>query len=678
MSDLEKRIVQLSPEKRALLMARLAKKQAETLVQDGIAQRADQYSYPLSFGQQRMWFLDQLEAGSPLYSIPAALRLRGTLDVDALQRSLAEIVRRHEVLRSSYRTERGHPIQLIAPATDDDYGLSIVDLAALYPIEAEAEALRLAMAEAQLPFDLHEGALLRAKLLRLSDTDHVLLLTMHHIVSDGWSVGVLTDELTTLYTAFVQGDSATLPMLPIQYADFAAWQRAQLEGSLRQEQVAYWQNRLSDLPPLELPTDRPRPAVQGSAGAHYTLDLAVEVSSALRELSTQEDATLFMTLLAAFQALLYRYSGQEQFGIGTPLAGRTYPELEPLIGFFVNSLVICADLTGEPDFRTLLRRVRATVLEAMAHQDLPFEMLVESLHVERNLSRTPLFQVMFTLQSLPTRSVDLPGLSLEVLDVETGTAKFDLLLLLTETPQGLQASFEYNADLFDRATIMRMAGHFQQLLLSIVADPERPVSQLMLLTEAEYQQLSVGRSLIVSAPAGFTLHAWFEFQAARTPTAIAVSYRADDGLPGMAVQTATQLTYRELNERANCLAHMLRTMGVGPDQLVALYLERSADMIVAILGVLKAGGAYLPIDLVYPAERIAFMLEDAQPVALITQQTLLSVGEPGQQTGFPAHTLPVIVLDRDGDTIAQQPASNPTSLATPESLAYVIYTSGST
>ncbi|HHH41043.1 MAG TPA: non-ribosomal peptide synthetase, partial [Chloroflexi bacterium] len=522
---------------------------------------------PLSFAQQRLWFLDQLEPGSPFYNIPTAVRLTGPLDVAALERSLNEIVRRHEALRTTFPTVDGRPRQHIAPELT--LPLPVIDLRGLPEAEREAQALRLATEEAQRPFDLAQGPLIRALLLQLDDDDHIALLTMHHIVSDGWSMGILIQEIAVLYDAFAQGRPSPLPELSIQYADFAAWQRKWLRGEVLERQLSYWKERLADLPPLlELPTDRPRPAVQTFRGRTRSFVLPEALSRAIRELGRREGATLFMTLLAAFQALLYRYTGQERFAVGTPIANRNRAEIEGLIGFFVNTLVLRADFSDNPTFRQLLKRVREVALGAYAHQDLPFEMLVDALQPERDLSHTPLFQVMFVLQDTPTGSHRLSHLTLSPVEAETGIAKFDLTLSMAEEGGLLGGMVEYNTDLFDAATIERMIAHFQTLLEGVVADPNRPIAELPLLTEAERQQLLVEwNDTQADYPEDRCVHRLIEAQAERTPDAVAVTFEG------------AHLTYRELNRRANQLAHHLRKLGVGPETLVGICVERSPEMI---------------------------------------------------------------------------------------------------
>jgi amino acid adenylation domain-containing protein len=613
---------------------------------------------PLSYAQQRLWFLDQLEPGSAAYNIPAALRLEGRLDAAALERSLREIVRRHESLRTTFQEVGGEPAQVISP----EAGLSfrVVSLEDLPPAGREAEARRLALEEARRPFDLARGPLLRAALVRLAAESHLALFTLHHIVSDGWSHGVLTRELAVLYAAFSAGLPSPLEELPIQYADYAAWQRGRLSGDELERQLGYWRGRLRDAPALDLPTDRARPAAQSSRGKTLPLTLDTSLSEALKELSRREGATLFMTLLAAFQALLSRHTGQEDLVVGTPVAGRQLLETEGLIGFFVNTLALRTDLSGDPTFRELLARVRETALGAYAHQDVPFERLVEELQPERDLSRAPLFQVMFGLQNTPRETLELPGLRLSAAAPENETAKFDLTLLMHETPRGLASSLNYAADLFNEERAARLVSHFENLLGGIAADPGRRLSALPLLSEGERRAILVGcnhtrreyrRELCV--------HQLFEAQAARTPERDALTFGG------------ARLTYAELNRRADRLAAELRARGVGADGRVAICLRRSFEMIVAVVAVLKAGGAYVPLDPDYPQERLEFMLADAGARVLLTERRLAS--------RLRACGAEVICMGEDPPApSAQAGAIGAARAATPESLAYVIYTSGST
>ena len=613
---------------------------------------------PLSFAQQRLWFIDQLEPGGSVYNFPAAVRLKGPLNVAALKQSLNEIVKRHEALRTTFAIVDGRPVQVIAPLLT--LTVPIVDLRELTETEREAEVQRLASNEAQRPFDLAEGPLVRATVLRLGEDEHIGLLTMHHIVSDGWSTGILIREMAGLYGVFSSDRLASLPELPIQYADFAHWQRDWLQGEVLETQLIYWKQQLLGAPPLlELPADHPRPAMQTFHGAHQSILVPRTVGDGLKALSRQEGVTVFMTLLAAFQVLLHGYTNQDDFVMGTPIANRNRLEVEGLIGFFVNTLVLRADLSGNPTVRELLRRVREVCLGAYAHQDLPFERLVEELHLARDLSRNPLFQVMFVFQNTSLQTVELPGLSLSPVEVDTGTTHFDLTLHIVDTEQGLSVRLAYNTDLFEAGTITRMLGHFGSLLESLAAAPERRLSDLLLLTEVERQQVLVNwNDAKVDRPKDLSIHELFEAQVERTPEAIAV------------VLEERQLTYEELNRRANQLANHLRLLGVGPEVPVGICLKHSLEMVVGLLGILKAGGVYVPLDPAYPKERLAFILEDAEPSVLLTQEPLLG--------GFPELKAKVVCLDSDWKAIAEEDAENPICSTMPENVAYVIYTSGST
>ncbi|MBD2385754.1 non-ribosomal peptide synthetase [Cylindrospermum sp. FACHB-282] len=659
MSDFSKQIGALSPEKRQLLLQRLNQKKEIVGSQTQIKpQSRESNCFPLSFAQERLWFLDQFQPNQPLYNEPTVLRLKGALNVVALVQTLNEILRRHEALRTTFCVLAGQPSQVIAPSLTLD--LPIVDIQSLPPKERETEAQRLATEEAQLPFDLSQGPLVRVTLLKLGATEYLLLWTMHHIVCDGWSFGVIIRELMALYQSFAQGQPSPLPELPIQYADFALWQRQWLQKEVLDAQVSYWKRQLSNGPKLlDLMTDRPRPVVQSYSGARQSLVLSQPLTEALKALSQESKATLFMTLLAAFNTLLYRYSGQDDILVGTTISGRNRLEIEGLIGFFVNTLVMRTNLGGAVSFREILHRVREVSISAYAHQDLPFERLVEELQPERNLSHAPFFQVMFQLQNTPATTLDLPDLSLLLVESNRETARFDLALSMTDTKQGLMGVMEHNTDLFDVATITRMLGHFQTLLEGIVANPDQLISTLPLLTAAEEHQLLVEwNDTQTNYPLDKCIHQLFEEQVVRSPDAIAVVFEDK------------QLTYRELNQRANQLAHHLQQQGVGPEVLVGICVERSLEMVVGILAILKAGGAYLPLDPVYPPERLGFMLEDAQISVLLTQQQLVA--------GLPQHDAKVICLDSDENAIAQASQQNLNNLTTPDNLAYVIYTSGST
>ncbi len=616
---------------------------------------------PLSFGQQRLWFLDQLEPGSPLYNNFAAVLLRGDLDISAMERSLNEIIRRHETMRTVFEEREGQPIQVITPELT--LSLPVIDLGHLPAAGQGARIQELAAEEARTPFDLTKGPLMRITLLRLNDTEHVVFMTMHHIISDGWSLVVFIRELAALYEAFSEGKPSPLPDPLIQYVDYVHWQRDWLRGEVLESQLDYWEAQLARAPALDLPTDRPRPAIQTSKGANQWFELTSSLHRMLEELSRSENTTLFMTLMAALQALLHRYTDQEDISVGTPIANRNRSETEGLIGFLLNTLVIRTDLSGDPTFREFLAQVREVALEAYAHQDLPFEMLVEELQPERDMSRSPLFQVMFDLQDEPLSTLELAGLALEPLQVDNGTAKFDLALSMEQGEDRLGGYLNYNTDLFQHDTITRMLGHFQTLLGGIVENPNRPISELPLLTESEREQLLVEWSRTAMRPKPYrSVPQLFEAQVAKGPDDIAV------------VLDEERLTYEELNRRANQLAHHLRTLGVEPEDIVGLYLERSVEAVVAILAVLKAGGAYLPLDPANPQERLSFILDDADIAVLLTQERLLeSASNLSVRTKWPT-----VLLDADWETIARQSSENPPGGASAESLAYVIYTSGST
>ncbi|GAC1398979.1 MAG: hypothetical protein NVSMB49_08130 [Ktedonobacteraceae bacterium] len=614
------------------------------------------YIFPTSFAQQSLWFLDQLEPNSATYNIPSSIHISGPFNVLALEQSLHEIIQRHEVLRTTFRAMEGQPMQVVTPTLT--VPLPLVDLQNLPHAEREDATRRLATEEARRPFDLAQGPLVRTTLLRLGAEEHVLLLTMHHIISDGWSTGVFLQELAALYKAFSTDRPSPLSELPIQYVDFTIWQREWLQGKVLEAQLAYWKQQMEGASAnLQLPIDHPRSLVQTRRGSRYLFTLSRPLTDALKALSRQEDVTLYMTLLAAFNTLLARYTAQDDIVIGSPTAGRVQAETEHLIGFFINTLVLRTDLSGNPTFRQLLERVREVSLEAQAHQDVPFEYLVKELQPERELGQNPLFQVMLSLQ--PSHSVLPAGWTLTQKEIDTNTSKFDLSLDFEDYAEGLIGRFEYRTDLFDAATIERMAGHLHTLLEGIVDDPEQHLSALPLLTEAERQQL-----LITWNPTSTTsytnqrIHQLFEAQVERTSNAIAL------------VLEEQQMTYQELNTRANQLAHRLQRLGVGPEVLVGICVERSLEMVVALLAVLKAGGAFVPLDPTSPQERMAFMLQDSQVAVLLTQQHLID--------RLPKHTIQVICLDTDWQIIAQERADNLPNTVTPENLAYVIYTSGST
>jgi amino acid adenylation domain-containing protein len=627
----------------------------EDLVASAPETAKDVFSFPLSFAQRRLWFLHRLEPSSA-YNVPLLRRLRGKLDVPALERALNELVARHEMLRTSFGTEDGMPCQLIHPAGEE--ALEILDLSA-EPIP-EIEMDRVVLGQAQLCFDLEAGPPRRAVLLRLGTDDHVFVLTLHHIVCDGWSVSILFRDLDALYVEFAGGPPANLPELPIQYADYAVSQQEWMQGEVLDEQIAYWRGKLEGAPTaLDLPTDHLRPAVQSSNGQHVMRTLPTDLLQRLKALSQAEGATLFMTLLAAFEFLLGRYSGQREVLVGTPVANRQRLELEDLIGFLTNTLVLRLGATSATSFRALLASVRETVLEAEAHQDLPFEVLVEELNPPRDRSRTPLFQVMFSLYNTPdSRVVQLPDLTLEGVPLERATSKFDLSLFMRETTDGLRTTFEYSTDLFEQATIERMSRHLETLLEEVARDPDRSLDDIEIIDDDERRTLLVEWNATGTPYSGHRVDELFAAQAAATPDAIAVEAGAE------------RLSYSTLDRRSNRLARRLQQLGIGPDRLVGLCLDRTADLPVALLGILKAGGAYVPLDPAYPADRLAFMLEDSDASVVLTQQSLLAA--------LPHTQAQILCIDRDWPEIECLPAEPIESASGHGNRAVVIYTSGST
>ncbi|VXD10569.1 Non-ribosomal peptide synthase involved in Hassallidin biosynthesis [Planktothrix serta PCC 8927] len=606
---------------------------------------------PLSFSQTRLWFLDLLQPNNPAYNIAIAFRLEGDLNLEALQQSLQLIVERHEVLRTTFESYDGIPRQVIHKSYQ----------VPLTVIQLNDEALKLAVREEIVrPFHLGSLPLLRVHGYQLAANTHVFVLVIHHIVSDGWSLGVMVKELSSFYTALCLGDNPSLPPLPIQYGDFAHWQRTAFAQTKLQEQLAFWKDKLGgEREVLELPTDYPRSANPLYQGRAVSFTINQEIATQFQKLCESQGATLFMGLLGVFSILLMRYSSQEDLLIGIPIANRNRKEIEGLIGFFVNTLVIRSDLSGNPDFLTLLLRLKEETLQAYANQDVPFEKVVEEIQPERSLNHNPLFQVMFVLQNAPMGKLDLPNLQLTPLELEQTTAKFDLTLLMSETQQGLQGQWEYRSDLFDEATINRMVGHFETLLENIVASPKQPITELTLLTEVEQHQLLVKwNDTQIEYPQDKCIHQLFEAQVEQTPDAVAVVYETE------------RLTYRELNRRSNQLAHYLQSLDVTTDTLVGLCVDRSIEMIVGLLGILKAGGAYVPLDPEYPEDRLNFMLHDSQVKVLLTQQRFLEL--------LPQHQMRIICLDREWQVISQWSNDNPCTLTKANHLAYLIYTSGST
>jgi amino acid adenylation domain-containing protein len=612
----------------------------------------------LSYGQQRLWFLKQLMPDTHLYNVPVHYRLQGELDVEALEKSFSEIVRRHEVLRTRIGMAGGQPVQIIDKPRRQKF--EIADLSATQsPEERRAQLGQEMRAQWEQLFDLERGPLFRVKLIRYGRQEHRLLLTMHHIISDGWSVSLLTRELATLYEAYSSGGESPLEELPIQYADYAIWQRQAQREKVLEKQLAYWRQQLDSAPTvLELPADKPRPEVETHHGASVLFTLSEEMRAGLKNVSREESVTLFMTLLAAFNVLLSRYSGHQDIIVGTPVANRNRAEVEGLIGFFSNTLALRVKPEAGLSFRQLLQQVKEVCLGAYAHQDVQFEKLVEELGVERDLSRSPLFQVMFSLESTAGKAVELSSLKISPTVLDNETAKFDLSLGLFETERELTGAFEYSTDLFEAETVERMAGHFRTLLAAVIANPDARLSELPLLTPDETRLFDAWNDNGRDYPHHRAMHELFEEQAARTPEAVALVFQDE------------QLTYRELNERANQLAHYLRGLGVGAEVLVGLCVERSVEMIVGLLAILKAGGAYVPLDPQYPQERIAFMLADTSAPVLLTQERLLE--------SLPVEQAHVVRLDTQWDEIARHAKDNLPATTNPADLAYVIYTSGST
>ncbi len=655
---------ELSAEELKLLEMMLAEEGVETAVEPTIYRRADTEKSPLSFAQQRLWFLEQLEPGSPVYHIPAAFRLRGVVDTAVLEASLNHLARRHESLRTVFVSEEGTPFQMVLP--EIALPLRVVDLRPVAEDSRESEAQKQLFAETQRPFNLQTGPLFRTTIFQLDDDDCIILFMMHHIISDGWSMTVLFRELTAVYNAKLHNEPAYLPDLPIQYADFAQWQRDWLQGDVLTRQVNFWKNHLGGAPSLlELPLDKPRPLTKTVVGQRQPVTLPKSTADGLQALARQEGATLFMATLALFKVLLSRYTGQKSVVVGSPVANRNRAEIEGIVGFFVNTLALHTIVGDAPTFRQLLARVKEGTLGALDRQDVPFEKLVEELQPERSLNYNPIFQTLFTLETAVRPPLQLDGVvNCRSLEVDFGAAKFDLSLSLTAADSGLTGSFVYNVDLFEPETLARMAGHLQTLAAAAVAHPDTPITQLEMLTEAEWTQLAGWNDTAVSynhpVP---TVHQLFELQVEKTPDQLALIYEDE------------QLSYSQLNKKANQLAHYLQRQGVGPETLVGISVERSPDMVIALLAILKAGGAYLPLDPTYPQERLAYMLADSGVKTLLTQEPLLA--------DLPIDSLSqaeaaVFLLDKDWHKAENEPVQNPNSGVGPENLAYVIYTSGST
>lgn len=612
-----------------------------------------------SFAQERLWFLYHLFPESPAYNVSIKMRLAGIMDIPALQKSLQALVDRHESFRTCFPTIDGQPVQVIR----DYCAISLVEhnLRDLPKADRETAADKLTQEEILRPFDLTHGPVIRATLLRIADQDHILLITLHHIVTDGWSGGIILRDLAAFYNAFMLQKPLALPRLPIHYADFAHWQRQWLTGEVLEGQLAYWRKQLAGLPILDMPTDRPRPPIPTHSGACYKFQLSKSLTQGLQSLSRQSEVTLATTLLAAFQVLLARYTGQTDIAVGSPIANRTRSELENLVGFFVNSLVMRTDLSGDPTFREVQARVHVVALGAYEHQDLPFEQLVAELQPERDFSRNPLFQVLFAFQNVPREAAAFHELTIRPMGKEITTTRMDLECFVEEGNEELHVTLVYNADLFDGETIRRFGTHFHKVLTEVVHDPAQQLSQIALLEKSERQQLLVEwNATQTTYPREATIAERFEAQMAATPDAVALVFGEDT------------LTYDELNTRAHQLAHYLRQQyGVGPEVRVGLCMERSLEMVVGLLGILKAGGSYVPLDPNAPLERLAFMFKDAD-IAVVLTQGILKAHLPAEWTGQ------VLALDTEWATITQMPATNVTSGVTAENLAYIMYTSGST
>ncbi len=668
MANLNERLANLSPEQRELLLSKLKKAKPAAKPGKEIPRRSDPDYRPLSYGQKGFWFLEQLNRDSSVNNIPSALNFEGRLNIDALEEGLNQIIRRHEILQVHFETQNGQPVQV--PQTDIKRTISVVDLTSLADKAKEKKVRQLISEEALLPFNLEQAPLLRATLLRLNEHHHILLLTLHHIIADAWSVGVFVQEIIARYTALVKHTPLSINELSIQYFDFAAWQEDFLQSEQVQKQLKFWLEALKNMPPaLKLPTDFPRPPVQTHHGAHILFQLPRQLSQKLNKLSKQNNVTLFMTLLAAYQVFLYRYSGQSDFGIGAPLANRHYKGSEPLIGLFINTVVMRSNLTPQQSFEALLQQVKAFSLDVFSNNDVPFEMVVNQMNPERDLSRNPLFQVLFDFQNTPRPALELPELQISVLEQESGTVKFDLVLSMKQTGEELSGIFGYNTDLFKRETIQRFIGYFTTLVEHIVENPGRPIGSLQLLASKEKQRiLNEWNNTIrpLEEYAGQCVHHLFEQQAQKNADQTAIIFQPQLNTN----EGAETLTYAQINQRANQLAHYLLQQGLQPEDLVILSMERSPEMFISLLAVLKAGGAYIPLDPEYPPDRIALILNDAQAKFILTQERL--------SDRFPDNHTKLILVDNEQEALNRLPDDNPQVEIDPRGLVYLIYTSGST
>lgn len=651
-------VIDLSPEKLQALASILKEEGIEWQAKRVIDRRPNSEETLLSFSQERIWFLDKLEPGNH-YNDYFGLRIKGRLDYETLERSIEIIARRHETLRTNFVSAEGQALQVIG--TDCRVNLAVTDLSNLPERDRASEAVRLAVKEVRQLFDLTKDPLFRTMLIRLSEEEHIFLLAIHQIINDSWSIGVFASELLSCYQSLTNAREPALPSLPVQYADFAHWQRNRLQETTLSEQLSYWKGRLTGAPPiLQLPSDRPRPATQTFQGRREPITLPANLTRELKRLSQREDTTLFMTLMAAFKVLLYRYTGQEDVIVGLPISIRTHAELEALIGMFVNTLVLRTSLSDAPSFRELLARVREGALGAYAHQELPFELLVKETQPQRNLGNTPIFQVLFDYQNAPMPALDLTGLELTRFEIDSGTSKYDLTLELAEVGDIVQGWFEYNSDLFDRDRIARMAAHFQTLLEAVVHDPGQSISTLPLMTREEQQQVLVEwNATEADYPLSQSIHEVFEAQVERTPDNVALVFEGQ------------KLSYDELNQQVNKLAHYLIKCGVTPGTFVAVCLERSFESVVALIAILKVGAAYVPLDPAYPKKRLEFMVADCKAALLLTRSTLLDK-LPEQ------HDARTICLDRERNEISGESEIELEIKPADSNAAYVIYTSGST
>lgn len=671
MEDFAKRIANLSPKQLALLDQRLRRKNGTPQEETIPARRVPKNLVPLSFAQERLWFLDQLQPGNPAYNLWFTLPFTGRINTDNIEQSLCQIVRRHEVLRTTFGVQDGLPVQVIND--DKSVPLSVADLRGYPERTRQMESVLRINREVQQPFDLSNGPLLRALLLHFTDTDHLLVTSMHHIISDGWSLNVIISELNALYAAALQSRQASLPELPIQYADFALWQREYLQGERAGKLLSYWRQQLEGAPELlNLPMERRMAGTRSFRGAVQYWPLRSSTVARLKNLAQAEKSTTFITLLAGFKALLGRYTGQEDIVVGSPVANRNRRELEPLIGFFVNTLVLRTSVSPLLSFKGLLERVRDVTLDAQAHQDFPFERLVAELLSSRDPAHNPLFHVMFSTQSANnlgglTQSIDelakRDAYAYNPLPPADAWVKFDLSLTVVDSGAGMLGLWEYRTDLFSHTVIADMAKHFEALLEAALSDPNRPLSELPMLSEAEqYEQLVGWNQTAAPQPDDACLHELIETQVEKSPDDIAL------------VCDERHFTYRELNERANKLAHYLREVGVAAEKRVGVCMERSPEMVLAILAVLKAGGAYVPLDLSYPEERLAYMVEDAEIEILLTEARLL----PKMREVIGAQHISLLAVDLPDEVQSIFEKDNPKRTALPDNSAYVIYTSGST